>query len=93
MARRIHQIKLIFNPVFGFIGKAHRLRLDRNAALALNIGVIQHLFLHFALFQPAAGLDQPVRQRRFSMVDMRDNRKIADMFEWFGLMRAHGQNE
>ena len=33
---------------------------------------------HLALGQPAGRLDQPVGERRLAMVDMRDDREIAD---------------
>lgn len=80
MPRRVHEVQLVRNAVFGGVFKAHGLRFDGNAALTLDIGVIKHLLAHLALFKPAAGLDQAIRQCGFAMVDMRDNREVADMF-------------
>lgn len=79
MARRVHQIELIGLAVLGFVFQAYSLRLDSDAALALDLHIVEELFLHFALFKPAAELDQAVGQSRFAMVDMRDNREVADM--------------
>ena len=81
MARRVHQVQHIGLAVLGRIFQPHGLRLDGNAALLLDIHVIEHLLGHLARGEPAAMLDQPVGQGRFAMVDMRDNRKIADQFE------------
>ena len=93
MPGRIHQIELIGNAVLGGIFQPHGLRLDRDAALTLDIGVIQDLLFHLALFQPAAGLDQAVGQRRFPMIDMGNNREISDMFQRFGCLLTHEWNE
>ena len=81
MARRVHQIERVGLAVLGRIGQAHRLSLDGNAALALDIHRIEDLFLHLAVGEPACGLDQPVGQGRFAVVDMGHDREIADMGE------------
>jgi hypothetical protein len=36
---------------------------------------------HLALAEAARALDQPIRQRRLAMVDMRNDRKIPDSFQ------------
>ena len=81
MARRVHQIEDVILAVPGVIIQPDRLRLDGDAALALDIHGIEHLFLarHFAVRQPAGHLDQAVGQRRFAMVDMRDDGEVADV--------------
>ena len=48
MARCVHQIQHIGFAILGGIGQANRLRLDGDAALPLQLHVIQDLFLHFA---------------------------------------------
>src|SRR6202011_3081812 len=55
------------------------LRLDGDAALALDIHGIEHLFLHLARLQAPGGLNQTVGQRRLAMVDMRNNGEVADV--------------
>ena len=79
MAGRVDQIQDVGLAVLGGIAQPHGLRLDRDPALALDIHGIEHLFLHLAGLQPAGGLDQAIGQRRFSMVDMRNNGKVADV--------------
>ncbi len=53
--------------------------LDGDAALALQIHRVEDLLLHFAHGQRPGQLQQAVGQRGFSMVNMRDDRKIADV--------------
>jgi hypothetical protein len=57
------------------------LGLDGDAALALDIHAVQHLRLHLARRQPAGRLDQPVGKSRLPVVDMGDDREVADMAE------------
>ena len=81
MARRVHQVEDVILAVLGVIIQPDGLRLDRDAAFALDIHGIEHLFLarHFAIRQPARRLDQAVGQRRFAMVDMGDDGEVADV--------------
>lgn len=83
MARRVHKVELIFNAVPGLIGEAHGLGLDGDAALALDVRVVEDLLAHLALIQPAAGLDQAVGQCRLAVIDMRDDREVSYVFQWF----------
>ncbi len=78
MAGRVDQVQGIGLAVIGLVQQANGLRLDGDAAFAFQIHRIQNLFLHFTGCQPTALLNQPVGQRRFAVVDMRDNREIAD---------------
>ena len=79
MAGRVHQVQDVILAVLGGVIQPHRLRLDRNPALTLDIHIVENLFGHLALGQSATNLDQPVGDGRLAMVDMRDNRKIADV--------------
>src|SRR5262249_14735217 len=81
MARRIHQIENIVLAVPGTIVQPDCLRLDGDAAFALDFHGIEHLFLacHFAIRKPARHLDQAVRQRRLAVVDMSDDGEVADI--------------
>ncbi len=81
MAGRVDEIEDVILAVVGAVIEPHRLRLDGDAALALDIHGIEHLLDHFALLEPAGRLNQPVGQRRFAMIDMGDNREIADVFD------------
>src|SRR5271169_5621952 len=52
--------------------------LDGNAALALEVHRSEDLLLHFAHGEGAGELQQPVGERGFPVIDMRNDRKIAD---------------
>ena len=78
-----HVILAVARPVI----EPHGLRLDGDAALALDVHGIEHLLDHFARFEPAGELNQPVRERRFAVVDMGDDSEVADVLDWD---RRHG---
>jgi hypothetical protein len=79
VAGGVDQVENVGLAVPRRIGQPYRLRLDGDAALALDIHGIEHLFLHLARGKPPGGLDQAVGQRRFAMVDMRNDGKVADI--------------
>src|SRR5690606_40178378 len=79
MARCIHQAQFISFAILRGIVKPDSLRLDRNTTLALDIHVIKHLLTHLACGKAPSMLDQPVRQRRFAVVNMCDDREITNM--------------
>ncbi len=54
MAGRVDEVQLIGLAILGRVIEADRLGLDGNAALALDIHVIEHLLLHLAHGQAAA---------------------------------------
>ena len=88
VAGRVDEVEHVILAVARAIIEPHRLRLDGDAALALDIHRIEHLLDHFARFEPAGELDQPVGERRFAVVDMGDDGEIADIFDGY---RAHGR--
>ena len=78
---RVDEVQLVGLAVlFRLVIKSDRLRLDGDAALALELERIEHLILHFAGFEAAANLDEPVRQRGLAVIDVRDDRKITYAF-------------
>jgi hypothetical protein len=78
VARRVHQVELVGLAILGRIVEANGLRLDGDAALALDIHGIEDLLLHLAQRDVAAQLDQPIREGRLAVIDMGDDREIAD---------------
>src|SRR5262245_31484343 len=84
MAGRVDQVEDIVLAILGLVFEPDGLRLDGDATLALDIHRIEHLLDHFARLQPAGELDQPVGQRRLAVVDVRDNREIADAVDGGG---------
>ena len=87
VAGRVDQVQYVVIAVARLVFEADGLRLDGNAALALDIHGIEHLLLHLALFQPAGELNQPVGKRGLAVVDMRNDREVADILDWGG---GHG---
>jgi len=69
--------------------QANRVRFDRDAALALEIHRIEHLRFHLAGLQRAGQLEETVGQRRLPVIDMRDDRKIADALRVHDLLERH----
>ena len=55
------------------------MRLDGDAALALEIHRVEDLRLHLARLQGAGDLEKAVRQRRLAVVDVRDDREVSDV--------------
>jgi hypothetical protein len=78
MARRVDQVERVAVAVRCTVFEAHGVGLDGDAALALDIHRIEQLLLHVAVGHGAGGLDQPVGQGGFPVVDMGDDGEIAD---------------
>ena len=78
MAGSVDQVELVHVAVVSQMIQPDRVRLDGDAALALEIHCIQHLLHHLALRKRAGHFQQTVRQRRFAVIDMRDDREVAD---------------
>jgi hypothetical protein len=79
MPGRIDEIQLVIPTIPGAVSQRDRLRLDRDAALPLDVHRVEYLCRHFAIGEAAADLDEPVRERRLAVIDMSDDGKIADM--------------
>ena len=56
---------------------AHRVRLDGDATLALQVHGIQHLIAHLARGQRGRALQHAIGQRGFAVVDVRDDAEVA----------------
>ena len=78
MAGGVDEVEDVFFPVFCTVNGADRLCLDRDAAFPLEVHIVKDLLLHLALGQKTGLLDDAVRKRRFSVVDMRNNAEIAN---------------
>ncbi len=84
VARGVDQIEDVVLAVARPVIEPHGLRLDGDAALALDIHGIEHLLLHLARLEPAGELNQPVGKRRLAVVDVRDDGEIADVCDGNG---------
>ena len=78
MAGRVDQVEDVLLPAVGGVVQSNRMRLDRDAALTLEIHGVKNLRLHLARLKRACEFEKPICQRRLAMVDVRDDRKIAD---------------
>ena len=79
VARRIDQVELIRLAVVGVIGHADGIGLDRDATLALDVHRVKQLRLHVALIDGMGELEDAVTDRGLAMVDMRNDREVADV--------------
>ena len=59
-------------------GHAHGLRLDRDPPLALELHRVEELLAHLPLRDGAGQLEDAVGERRLAVVDVRDDREVAN---------------
>jgi hypothetical protein len=81
VARRIDQVEDVFLPVPGGIAHADGLRLDGDPPLALDVHLVEELVHLLALRERPRSLHQAVGQRGFSVVDVGDDGKVADVLD------------
>ncbi len=79
VSRRIDEIELIHLAAQRLEAQGHALRLDGDAALALEVHRVEHLGLHFPGIEAAAFLNEAVGQRRFAVINMSDDGEVADI--------------
>ena len=79
MAGRVDQVQVVGLAVCGPVLDPHRLRLDRDPALALEVHRVEQLRLHFLRVDGAGELEDAVGQRRLAVVDVGDDREVADV--------------
>ncbi len=72
----IHQVELVSVPVQRLVLHRHRMRLDGDAALALQVHRVEQLVLGFAMFDRTGELQEAIRKRCLSVVDVRDDAKV-----------------
>jgi hypothetical protein len=80
MAGRVDQLQLVgLTIVRRLVEHAHRLGFDRDPTLALEVHRVQQLGPHCAGIDGVGQLEDPVGERRLTMVDVRDDREVADV--------------
>ena len=57
------------------------MRLDGDAAFAFEVHGVEHLGLHLTCREGAGQLQQAVGEGGFAVVDVRDDREIADVLD------------
>ena len=70
---RVDEVELVRLAVVGVVHDAHGVRFDRDAALALDIHGIEELRLHVALLHRTGELEDAIGDRRFAVVDVRND--------------------
>ena len=70
---RVDQVQLVTLPE-----DAHRLRLDRDPPLPLELHRVEQLLLHVPVRDRVCHLKDAIGERRLAMVDVRDDREVAD---------------
>src|SRR5471030_2194967 len=79
VTRGFDEIQVVDLTVEGFVAQCRGLRLDGNAAFALEIHGVEHLRIHLAVGQAAAQLDDAIGERRLTVVDVRNDREVTNM--------------
>ena len=79
MAGSVDEVELVGVTVVRLIHHADGVRLDSDAALALKVHGVEHLGLHFARSQRTGELEEPVGEGGLAVVDVRDDREVADV--------------
>ncbi len=79
VARRVDEVQVVGAAVTRLVFERRGLRLDRDAALSLDVHRVEHLLFHLAIAQSAATLDQSIGECRLAVVDVGNDREIADV--------------
>ncbi len=77
MSGRVDEVELVGLSVVGVVHDADGLRLDGDAALALDVHRVEHLLHHVALLHGVGELEDAVGKRRLPVIDVRDDREVA----------------
>jgi hypothetical protein len=81
MAGGIDQIQLVGLTVLCRIDHTNRMSFDRNAAFAFEVHRVEDLRLHLPGAEGARQLEQSVGERGFAVINVRDDREIANVLD------------
>ena len=79
VAGGVDEVELVGFAVVRLVHHADGVGLDGDAALALEVHGVEHLGLHLARGERAGELEQPVGEGGLAVVDVRDDREVADV--------------
>ena len=85
MPRGVNQIQDLLFSVACRVLHLNRMTLDGDTLFAFEFHIVKHLRLHFTLVECIGELQQAVGQGAFTVVDVGDDAKIADVFHSFSL--------
>ena len=78
VARGVDQVQVVGLAVARLVVDAHGLRLDRDPALALEVHRVEDLGAHVLRVHGAGQLEDAIGERRLAVVDVGDDREVAD---------------
>ena len=79
VTRSVDQVQDVLDPVPCLVAHPHRLRLDGDPALPLQLHVVEELSLGLPLVHRARLLEEAVGERGFPVIDMCDDGEVTDM--------------
>ena len=79
VAGRVDEVELVGLAVLRLVEDADGLGLDRDAALALEVHRVEHLRAHQPRVDGVRQLEDAIGQRRLPVVDVGDDREVADV--------------
>ncbi len=80
VAGRVDQVEDVVPPVFRVVQQRDGVGLDGDAALALEVHIVENLVLHLAQGDGIGQLQDAVGQRALAVVNMGDDAEIPDIF-------------
>jgi hypothetical protein len=78
VAGRVDQVEHVLLPVGRAPAHARRLGLDRDAALALDVHLVEELVAPLARLEGAGDVEQAVGERALAVVDVRHDAEVPD---------------
>src|SRR5258705_5747904 len=91
VAGRIDQIELVALSGTRDVVQGDALRLDGDAPFTFQVHRVEHLRLHLTLLEAATELNQAVSERRFTMIYVGDDGKIAYSLHHYAESGAPGR--
>jgi hypothetical protein len=80
VTRRVDQVQLIGLAIpLARVQDADGLALDRDSALALKVHRVQQLRTHRPGIDGVGELEDAICERRLAVIDVRDDREVADV--------------
>ena len=86
MAGSVHEVESVLLTILGQVLHGDWVRLDRDAALALQIHGVQNLLLLVTVGDRVGDFQKTVRQGGLPVIDMGDDAEVAD------ILNRHGQS-
>ena len=77
----IDEVEQIRQAVFCLVAQRHRVALDSDATLTLDVHGIQDLIAELAVHHTATPLNETVREGRFAVVYVSNDAEIANLFQ------------